>query len=140
MIDPESVLDRSRIDLGRHAAVVGESGAVDTGTRPVFDELDRSTARRLAFAARDEDPNLVLALGQPFLEGTANRRCNTAGVPVEAEYAAEGLKPMWVRQPAQEFGPAMLQNHHLSNSRSKLSHTLEKPLWSSAGMKRKCSA
>src|SRR5689334_3263522 len=140
VVDPESVLDCSRVDLCCHPAVVRESSTVDVRSLPVLDELERSASRSFAFTAGDEDPNFVLSLRQTFLERTTHRGGDTARVPVEPEDTAEGLKPMWVGKASQKLSSAVLENHHFSDSRSKLSHAFKKPFWSSAGMKRKCSA
>jgi hypothetical protein len=55
-------------------------------------------------------------------------------MPVETKYTPEGLEPSRVRETSQKLSSAVLQNHDFGDGRGKLSHTLEKPFWSSAAV------
>src|SRR2546423_13890807 len=94
MVNAESILHGGRIDLRRHSAVVGESGAVETEMRPVPRELEGRAPGRLAFSSSDEHSELVTTIGQARLERAANRRRHSARMPVETEHATERLKPV----------------------------------------------
>src|SRR2546423_7387800 len=125
VVNAEAILDRGRIDLGGHAAIVGQPPAIDSGALAVFDKLNRCASRSFSFTAGDENPNFILSLREAFLQCAADGRGDTARVPIETEHAAERLEPMWVGKPTQKLGSAVLENHHLSNGWSKLSHTLK---------------
>src|SRR4051812_47750781 len=127
MIDAESILDRGRIDLRCHAAVVGEPSAVDAGSLAVVDQLDGCASGDFAFSTGDKDPELSTVTGEAFLERAADGGSDAARMPVESQDAAESLKPVRVRQSSQELRASVLQHHHLRNGGCELDHSVEQP-------------
>src|SRR5688572_26212100 len=78
VIDPESILNRGRVDLRSHPAVVGETRAVYTELLSESLELGRSFPGCLALSAGDEDAELVAAAREAFLERAADGGGNAA--------------------------------------------------------------
>ena len=97
VVDAEAILDRGRINLRRHAAVVGEPRAVDAGAIAVVEELVRCSTRHFPLTSGNENAQFIAALGETLFEGAADGGGHPARVPVESEYAAEGLEPVRVR-------------------------------------------
>src|SRR5437762_6572 len=140
MIDPEAVLDCGGINFRCHATVVGEASAVDARAVAVVDQLVGSASGYLALAAGNENAELPSAFDEAFLERSANGGRDAARMPIESQHATEGLEPMRVGESPQELGSAMLEHDDFRDLRSELAHPVEKPFWSSAAVKRKCSA
>src|SRR5256714_2313891 len=140
MIDPEAVLDCRGINFRCHATVVGEASAVDASAVAVIDQLVGSSSGYFALAAGNENAELTSAFDEALLERSANGGRDAARVPIESQHAAERLEPMRVGEASQELWSAVLEHDDFRDLRGELAHPVEKPFWSSAAMKRKCSA
>src|SRR5687767_1098917 len=140
VINSKTVLHCSRVDFGRHAAVVCEAGAVHPEPVSICDELCGSAPRDFTLSAGHKNSQLMLARGEAFLERPADCGRDPARVPVKPENAAERLKPVRVREALQEGRAAVLEDYDLRDGRRELGHAIEEPPRSLAPMERKGGA
>ena len=111
VVDGESILDGRRVDLGRHAARIGERAAVQV--QPVADplELERGRARGAALAPGHPQADVRLAAREPDLECPAHHRRDAARMPVETEHAPECLEPVGIGNAVEEsIAPLLLHD------------------------------
>src|ERR671930_1798472 len=93
MIELITVLDGGAVDFGRHPARVDERGAVAPRMLADLGDLRRRSPRRAPLAAGCKETELAVDAAQSLLHRAADGRCHSARVPIEAEHAAERLKP-----------------------------------------------
>src|SRR5690242_9973695 len=91
------------------------------------DDLARRLARGRAFAARDDEPELALHAAQAFFERAADGRRYAGRMPVEAENAAERLKPVGVGNADKQLARALVLDDQPDDFASEPDHALEEP-------------
>src|SRR6266404_1800919 len=96
-----AVLNRGVVDFCGGPAGMHERGWVSTEPLARADDLGGTFPRSGALAAGGKQSPLCPGLAEGFLDGPADRRGHTTGMPIESEYAAKSLKPKWVGQSAQ---------------------------------------
>src|SRR5215208_2419143 len=94
VVELKAVLHGRVVDLRRHPARIDERLWIASDALACGDDLRRRLARGCPFPSRDEDPELGIKAAESFFEGAADGRRHAAGVPVEAEDAAECLEPV----------------------------------------------
>jgi hypothetical protein len=86
------------------------------------------------------DTELMLNGAKAALQCTDDACSYPRGMPVHSHDGAEGLKPEWVRQSAQELIAAVLVDNSLGDYRSEPRHSVPQPMRHSATMEREISA
>src|SRR5438105_3745185 len=109
-IEIEAILHRCAVHLGHQAASARERQRIDANPITEGGQLIRRTSRMLAASPAHMDAEFVLQRGQAALQGTDNAGGDAGGMPVHAHDGTEGLEPEWMRQPTQEFIPAVVMN------------------------------
>src|SRR6516225_10126892 len=94
----------------------------------------RSPPRVFPAAAANMDAELMLNWVKTALQCTDDACSYSRGMPVHSHDSAEGLKPEWVRQPAQHLlAPVMMDNSFRDHS-PKPRHPRGKPVGHMAAM------
>src|SRR2546423_10648320 len=136
MVYPEPILHGGGVHLGGHPAVVRESIAVHAEPGANLVQLEGRPPGDLALTARDIDAEVAAPRGETFLERAADGCRDPARVPVEPQYAAERLEPVWVGEPREECRASMAQDDRLGDLGGELPHAIEQPARGFAAVQR----
>ncbi len=137
VVDLVTVLNGGAIDLGRRAACRDER--IGTAARPLAPggDLVRRAPGGGALPAGDEEPQSLFAAPETFLDRSARRRRESAGVPIEAEDATERLEPVRIAEAPEEAVRSLLENDELGHLCCELGHSHEQPTRRVSGVQRK---
>src|SRR5439155_16750272 len=108
-------------------ARVDERRAVASRDLANLRDLCRRSARRRTLAAGGEEPELAIDAAQSFLHRAADSGGDAARVPVEAEHAAERLKPEGIGESAQHIVRAELAREVDHDLARQSGHAREQP-------------
>ena len=136
MVELVAILDRRAVDLGDHLAGIDQRLRVPAAFLARALDLSRRLARGRALAVRREEADAVVQISQPFFDRAADRRRHPARVPIEAEHAAERLKPMGIGQAAEHLRSALFRHQVRHDLARQHDHAGKQPGGSPARMQR----
>ena len=135
-VDLEAVADGVVIDARREAAVAHQRFAIQAVLVRHTAEFGRGVSRVPSAAAADEDAEFAGPWIQSAFERAHYRGGDAGRMPVHAHYAAKGLEPEGVAEPAEEFGAAVLQQDAFRDRCAQRRHALGQPGGHMAAMQR----
>jgi len=137
VVELEAVLKGGVVHLGGQAAGLDQGVGGAPQTLAVVGDLLGGATRGGPLAATGVQAQFVLqAAADAFLEGAAGGGGDAAGVPVEAEHATEGLEPVGVGQPQEEFARSVFGDDVTGDLSRQAGHAFEQPACGDCGIRR----